>query len=120
MPARSSISRARVIVSSMTSDGPPPASTSTDSRTSSALPTVSPRGTSIAVMRARVLTPESRPISTIVWARSLACAGSDMKAPDPVLTSSTNPPAPSAIFLLMMLEAMSGIASTVPVTSRSA
>ena len=43
-----------------------------------------------------------------------------MKAPDPVFTSSTSPPAPSAIFLLMMLLAISGMASTVPVTSRRA
>jgi peptide/nickel transport system substrate-binding protein len=43
-----------------------------------------------------------------------------MNAPDPVLTSRIRPPAPSAIFLLMMLLAMSGIASTVPVTSRRA
>ncbi len=43
-----------------------------------------------------------------------------MKAPEPNFTSSTSAPVPSAIFLLMMLEAMSGIASTVPVVSRSA
>ncbi len=43
-----------------------------------------------------------------------------MKAPDPVLTSSTSADAPSAIFLLMMLDAIKGMASTVPVTSRSA
>ena len=43
-----------------------------------------------------------------------------MNAPLPVFTSRTRPSAPSAIFLLMMLEAISGIASTVPVTSRSA
>ena len=43
-----------------------------------------------------------------------------MNAPEPTFTSSTSAPVPSAIFLLMMLLAMSGIASTVPVTSRSA
>jgi hypothetical protein len=43
-----------------------------------------------------------------------------MKAPDPTLTSRTSEPVPSAIFLLMIEDAMSGIASTVPVTSRSA
>ena len=43
-----------------------------------------------------------------------------MKAPDPTLTSSTSAPVPSAIFLLMIELAISGIASTVPVTSRSA
>ena len=43
-----------------------------------------------------------------------------MNAPEPTFTSSTSALVPSAIFLLMMLLAMSGIASTVPVTSRSA
>ena len=43
-----------------------------------------------------------------------------MKAPVPTLTSSTSEPVPSAIFLLMIEDAISGIASTVPVTSRSA
>ena len=43
-----------------------------------------------------------------------------MNAPDPTFTSSTSAPVPSAIFLLMIELAISGIASTVPVTSRSA
>jgi hypothetical protein len=43
-----------------------------------------------------------------------------MNAPVPTLTSSTSAPVPSAIFLLMIEDAISGIASTVPVTSRSA
>ena len=43
-----------------------------------------------------------------------------MKAPDPVLTSSTRALVPSAIFLDMIELAISGIDSTVPVTSRSA
>ena len=43
-----------------------------------------------------------------------------MKAPEPTLTSRTSAPVPSAIFLLMIELAISGIASTVPVTSRSA
>ena len=43
-----------------------------------------------------------------------------MNAPVPTFTSSTSEPVPSAIFLLMIEEAISGIASTVPVTSRSA
>ena len=38
-----------------------------------------------------------------------------MKAPVPTFTSSTSEPVPSAIFLLMIDEAISGIASTVPV-----
>ena len=43
-----------------------------------------------------------------------------MKAPEPNFTSSTRASVPSAIFLLMIDDAMSGIASTVPVMSRSA
>ena len=49
-----------------------------------------------------------------------AWSTSFMKAPVPTLTSSTSAPVPSAIFLDMIDEAISGIASTVPVTSRSA
>jgi hypothetical protein len=43
-----------------------------------------------------------------------------MNAPLPVLTSSTRCRAPPASFLLMMLLAMSGSDSTVPVASRRA
>ena len=43
-----------------------------------------------------------------------------MNAPEPNFTSSTSASVPSAIFLDMIEDAMSGIASTVPVTSRSA
>ena len=57
--------------------------------------------------------PSSRPARGR-WSRSF------MNAPVPTLTSSTSAPVPSAIFLLMIEDAISGIASTVPVTSRSA
>ena len=57
---------------------------------------------------------------TIVSASSRARPTSFMNAPEPTLTSSTSAPVPSAIFLLMIELAISGIASTVPVTSRSA
>jgi len=43
-----------------------------------------------------------------------------MKAPEPLLTSKTSACAPSANFLLMMLAVISGMLSTVPVTSRNA
>ena len=43
-----------------------------------------------------------------------------MKAPVPTFTSRTSEPVPSAIFFDMIEEAISGIASTVPVTSRRA
>ncbi len=120
LPTASSISRASATVSSTTSDGPPPASTSTDSRTSLALPIARPSGTSIVVSSARVSTPASRPSDTIVSASSLARSNSCMNAPEPNFTSSTSAPVPSAIFFDMIDDAMSGIASTVPVMSRSA
>ena len=56
----------------------------------------------------------------MVRASSLASSRVFMKAPLPTLTSSTSAPVPSAIFLLMIELAMSGMASTVPVTSRRA
>lgn len=56
----------------------------------------------------------------MVEASSRASARSFMKAPEPTFTSRTSAPVPSAIFLLMIELAISGIASTVPVTSRSA
>ena len=54
------------------------------------------------------------------WKAMISAQGGDPHAPLPTLTSSTSAPVPSAIFLLMIELAMSGIASTVPVTSRSA
>ena len=119
-PAPASISRASATVSSTTSAGPPPASTSTDSATSMALPAVNPRGVDMSVSRAVVRTPASAPRATMVSASSRARSRSFMNAPVPTLTSSTRAPVPSAIFLLMIEEAISGIASTVPVTSRRA
>ncbi len=74
----------------------------------------------MSVSSAVVATPESVPSATIVRASSRARSTSCMNAPEPNLTSSTSASVPSAIFFDMMLEAISGIASTVPVTSRSA
>ena len=56
----------------------------------------------------------------MVRASSSALSSFGMKAPLPRFTSSTSPFSPSASFLDMMLAAMSGTDSTVPVTSRSA
>ncbi|MNW60269.1 hypothetical protein D3C74_382410 [compost metagenome] len=74
----------------------------------------------MSVSSATVRTPASVPRSTMVRASSRACSMSFMNAPEPTLTSRTSAPVPSAIFLLMIEDAMSGIASTVAVTSRSA
>ena len=74
----------------------------------------------MSVSSATVCTPASVPSATIVSASSRAVSSDFMKAPVPTLTSSTSAPVPSAIFFDMIDDAMSGIASTVPVTSRSA
>ena len=120
MPASASISSARATVSATTSAGPPPRSTSTDSATSSALPTARPSGTDMSVSTAVVRRPCAAPMSTIVAASSRARSAVFMNAPEPDFTSSTRPSVPSAIFLLMIELAISGIDSTVPVTSRRA
>ena len=71
-------------------------------------------------LMALVVTPALFPKSTIVLASAAASSGSLMNAPEPVFTSSTNALVPSAIFLLIIEDAINGIASTVPVTSRKA
>jgi len=84
------------------------------------LPTARPSGTSIRVMNASVRTPDAVPIVTSDRASARASLGRCMKAPRPHLTSRTSALLPSATFLLMTEDAMSGRLSTVPVTSRRA
>ncbi len=79
-----------------------------------------PSGTLMSVSSALVSTPWAPPRRTIVSASSFARSKSFMNAPEPTLTSRTIASAPSAIFLLMMDEAMSGMDSTVEVVSRRA
>ena len=74
----------------------------------------------MSVSSATVWTPASWPSATIVVASSRASSTVVMKAPVPTFTSSTSAPVPSAIFFDMIDEAISGIAGTVPVTSRRA
>lgn len=74
----------------------------------------------MSVSSATVRTPLSVPSATMVEASSRASSMVFMKAPEPTLTSRTSAPVPSAIFLDMIELAISGMASTVPVTSRSA
>ena len=59
-------------------------------------------------------------METIACASARESEKSFINAPLPVLTSSKIASAPEASFLLMMLEAIKGRLSTVPVTSRSA
>ncbi len=56
----------------------------------------------------------------MVCARAFDCSMSLRNAPEPNFTSSTSADVPSAIFLLMIEDAMSGMHSTVAVMSRSA
>ena len=90
------------------------------SLTSSALPTCVPSGWSMPVTKARMGRPACVPMSTMAFASTMESSTVCMSAPLPVFTSSTIAPAPLASFLLTMLEAISGMLSTVPVTSRSA
>ena len=102
----------------MRSAGPRPLSASIDSTTSTALPTARPSGWSIEVSSARVGLPMARPMATMAAASSRARALSFMNAPRPNFTSSTSASMPSASFFDMMLAQISGIDSTVAVTSR--
>ena len=90
------------------------------SAVSGPFPTARPSGTSICVRSATAGVPSSRAIPTSASASSRARASSFMKAPRPHFTSSTSASAPSASFLERIDAAISGIDSTVPVTSRRA
>ena len=74
----------------------------------------------MSVMRAETFLPMPRPMRTIASASALESAKAFMKAPSPVFTSRMSASMPSAIFLLMIDDAMRGRLSTVAVTSRSA
>ena len=84
------------------------------------LPTAFPSGCSMSVSSHVTARPCATPIATIARASSRAEAMSFMNAPLPTFTSSTTAFAPAAIFFDITLEAMSGIAGTVPVVSRRA
>ena len=72
------------------------------------------------MISASVRTPDRFPVSTSDRASRRESSTVFMNAPRPVFTSSTSASIPSAIFLLMIDAVMSGMLSTVPVTSRSA
>ena len=86
----------------------------------SVLPQARPRGRSMAVSSATVGQPRSSPSAIIVCASSRLCSSLERKAPLPRFTSRTSAFSPSASFFDMILAAISGIAATVPVTSRRA
>ncbi len=72
------------------------------------------------VRSASVRTPLRSAMPTSHVARWRASSVVFMNAPRPTLTSSTSAPMPSAIFLLRIDAQISGMLSTVPVTSRKA
>ena len=74
----------------------------------------------MAVSSATVRQPRASPMPIMVSASRRESLGSVRNAPLPTLMSSTSPVRSSASFFDMMLAAMSGMDSTVPVTSRSA
>ena len=120
VPDITSIRVASVVASSTRSEDPRPFNTSMDSTISTALPTADPIGVSIRVRSASVRSPARFPISTSDRESARASCSDFMKAPSPHFTSSTRAVEPSASFLLMIDDAMSGMLSTVAVTSRSA
>ncbi len=71
-------------------------------------------------MTATASMPDPWAMSTRARASATASSSSRMKAPAPVLTSMTRASVPEAIFLDMMEPAISGMESTVSVTSRRA
>ena len=106
--------------SSVKSAGPLHFSVFIASTTSSELPIAHPSGASISVTSASIFLPAFLPILTISFARARLSSSDFMKAPLPHLTSRTMQSSGRASFLLIMLDAISGILSTVAVTSRSA
>ena len=87
---------------------------------SSALPIAKPSGWFMSVISACTFLSMRRPMPTIVCASRRASTCFFMNAPLPTLTSSTSASTPSASFFDMIEDEISGIDSTVPVTSRSA
>ena len=102
------------------SSGPSPRSVSTASSTSSELPILWPSGMSMLVISAPTFRPACSPMATIFSASVTACSFVFINAPLPHFTSSRMQSLPAASFLLIMDIAISGMLSTVPVTSRSA
>jgi len=120
LPPSTSISAPRASVQAVMSSGPRPCSTSMASRVSRALPMVSPSGALMSVSSATTFLPAREPTRTRASASSRALSWSFMKAPRPTFTSSTRASMPSASFFDRMLATISGMLSTVAVTSRSA
>ena len=94
--------------------------TSIHSSISRALPILVPKGLSILVKIHITVIPNFLPKSIIILDNFLALCKSFTKAPEPTLTSNTSFLAPSAIFLLIIEEAIKGRDSTVAVTSLNA
>ena len=119
-PPKRIIWAARAIVTLSRSSGAWLFKNSMHSRISRAFPMARPSGCSISVINTTILVFIARQTSTMERERLVAAFSVGINAPEPVLTSITRPSIPSASFLLKMLAVISGIDSTVAVTSRSA
>ncbi len=97
-----------------------PVRKATASATSSALPAVQPRHWPMSVKRARQGSPAPAATAISSPASASAAAAEGKKAPEPSLTSITRPASPAASFLARIEATISGIDSTVAVTSRIA
>ena len=74
----------------------------------------------MSVISARVSSFALAAVPMMLRASACACSIDAMKAPEPTLTSMTNASSPAAIFFDRIEAVISGIDSTVPVTSRIA
>ena len=97
-----------------------PVRNSTAFITSTALPAADASGSFMSVMRAVVLRPAPLATATRLFARARESSIFCMKAPEPVFTSRTRALKPAASFLDRIEAVISGIDSTVAVTSRMA
>ena len=88
--------------------------------TSTALPAQGASGSSMSVISAVVLSPAPLATLTRLFASATASSMVAMKAPEPVFTSITRCWSPAASFFDRIDAVMSGIDSTVAVTSRMA
>ena len=110
----------RASITSFTSGCIFPCKNSIASITSNEFPTAFPKGSSMLVTTQTVSLLASSPIFFMVSASLVALSTSFINAPFPHVTSRTILFAPAAIFLLIMLDAISGILSVVDVVSLKA
>ena len=112
--------RARAVTAWSRASRRRPVRKSIASRTSSALPTSWPSTWFMSVSHATVRSPASAATVDQALGERLAASRDPAKAPEPTLTSMTRASSPAASFFERIEAVMSGIESTVAVTSRIA